>query len=78
MTEIVIKVPDYIKDLIDETTESIYLEALREVARKKRAEIEKKLKQVKKEISIYEKNMERPMMNFLKVFLIIFMNIMIG
>lgn len=54
MVEVKIKIPEDIKDIIDETSETIYVEALKEVARKRISYTQKRLKDLKKKIAIYE------------------------
>lgn len=54
MTEVTIKVPGDIKDIIDGITEPIYVEALREVARKRFAYHQKTLKEFRQKIAIFE------------------------
>ena len=54
MTEVTIKIPEDIKDIIDGITEPLYVEALREVARKRFAYNQKTLKEFRKKIAIFE------------------------
>ena len=54
MTEITIKIPKDIKELIADTNETIYVEALKEVARKRISSTQKRLKERRKKIAIYE------------------------
>ena len=54
MTEVTIKIPEDIKDIIDGITEPLYVEALREVARKRFAYNQKTLAEFKKKIAIFE------------------------
>ncbi|NUO09126.1 MAG: hypothetical protein HUU08_10675 [Candidatus Brocadia sp.] len=54
MAEVTVKVPKEIKDLIADTSETIYIEALKEVARKKISSTQKRLKELRKKIAIYE------------------------
>jgi len=54
MTEVSIKIPEDIKDIIDGITEPLYVEALREVARKRFAYNQKTLKEFRKKIAIFE------------------------
>lgn len=54
MVEVKIKIPEDIKDIIDETSETIYVEALKEVARKRMSYTQKRLKDMKKKITTYE------------------------
>ncbi len=55
MVEVTVKVPEDLKDIVAETSETIYVEALKEVARKRMAEAGKRLRQLKEKIAIYEK-----------------------
>ena len=55
MTEIIVKVPKEIKDIIDDTSETIYVEALKEVARKRISHMERRLKELKGKIAVYER-----------------------
>ena len=54
MAEVTIKVPKDIKDLIADTSETIYVEAIKEVARKRMSSAQKRLKELKKKIAVYE------------------------
>jgi len=54
MTEVTIKVPGDIKDIIEEISEPLYVEALREVARKRFAYHQKTLKAFRQKIAIFE------------------------
>jgi len=54
MTEVTIKIPEDIKDIIDGIREPLYVEALREVAGKRLAYNQKMLKNLKKKIAIFE------------------------
>ncbi|HJH26950.1 MAG TPA: hypothetical protein C5S37_12015 [Methanophagales archaeon] len=54
MTEVTIRIPEDIKDIIDGITEPLYVEALREIARKRFAYNKKKLKDYRKKIAIFE------------------------
>jgi len=53
MAEVTIKIPKDIKDLIADTSETIYVEAIKEVARKRMSSDQKRLKELKKKIAIY-------------------------
>ncbi len=54
MAEVTIKIPEDIKDIIEETSETIYVEALKEVARKRISYTQKRLKDLRKKIAAYE------------------------
>ena len=54
MAEITVKIPKDIKDLIADTSETIYVEALKEVAHKRISSTQKRLKELRKKIAIYE------------------------
>jgi len=54
MVEVVIKVPEDLKDIIEETSETIYLEALNVVARRRISSLRKRLKELKKKAATYE------------------------
>jgi len=54
MTEVTIKIPEDIKGIIDGITEPLYVEALREVARKRFVYNQKTLKELRKKIAIFE------------------------
>ena len=60
MTEITIKVPDDIKELVGEIDEPIYIEAIKTVAKKKLDKRKKRLKELQKEkekfVSKYSSN----------------------
>ena len=55
MVEVTVRVPEDIKDIISETSETIYVEALKEVARKRMSSIQRRLKQLRRKNSAYEK-----------------------
>jgi len=55
MTEITIKIPDEVKDIIDELGEPLYYEALKEVVRKKLSKKRKKLMALQKKIANFQK-----------------------
>ncbi len=54
MTEITIKIPDDIKEIIGDLDEPLYYEALKEVARKKLLEKRKKLTVLQKKIAAFQ------------------------
>ncbi len=54
MAEITVKIPKDIKELIADTNETIYVEALKEVARKRISSTQKRFKELRKKIVIYE------------------------
>lgn len=54
MTEVTIKISGDIKDFIDGITEPLYVEALREVARKRVAYNQKMLNEFREKIAIFE------------------------
>ena len=54
MAEVTIKIPDDIKDILGETNEMIYVEAVKEIARKKITYAQRRLKEMRKKIAIYE------------------------
>jgi len=55
MVEVTVRVPEDIKDIINETSETIYVEALKEVARKKTSNIQRRLKELRRKNSAYER-----------------------
>ncbi|ODS34713.1 MAG: hypothetical protein SCARUB_00149 [Candidatus Scalindua rubra] len=48
MIEVTVKVPEDIKDFIDDTSKTLYVEALKEVARKRMSYIQRRVKDLKK------------------------------
>ncbi len=54
MSEVTVKVPEAIKDIISETSETIYVEALKEVARKRISYTQKRIEELEQKISVYE------------------------
>ena len=54
MVEITVKVPKDIKDIIAETSEAIYVEALKEVAIKRMSHIQRQLEELRGKIRFYE------------------------
>lgn len=61
MAEVTIKIPKDIKDLIADTSETIYVEATKEVARKRMSSAQKRLKELKKKLAIYESKYGNPL-----------------
>jgi len=55
MVEVTVKVPQNLKDIIAETSETIYVEALKEVARKRMSNIQRRLKELRIKNAAYEK-----------------------
>jgi hypothetical protein len=66
MAEVTIKIPKDIKDIIADTSETIYVEAIKEVARKRMSSAQKRLKELKKKIAIYESKYGRSSEEFSK------------
>ncbi|OGW03390.1 MAG: hypothetical protein A2889_00970 [Nitrospinae bacterium RIFCSPLOWO2_01_FULL_39_10] len=66
MVEVKIKIPEDIKDIIDETSETIYVEALKEVARKRMSYTQKRLRDLKKKIALYEARYSKSYEKFFK------------
>jgi len=54
MVEITVKVPKDIKDIVAETSEAIYVEALKEVAVKRASYTQQQLEELRKKIRFYE------------------------
>ncbi len=54
MAEVTIKVPEDLKDIVSETSDTIYVEALKEVGRRRISYTQKRLKELKKKIAGYE------------------------
>jgi len=54
MVEITVKVPKDIKDIIAETSETIYVEALKEVAVKRMSHTQQQLEELRGKIRFYE------------------------
>lgn len=55
MAEITVKIPEDIKDIVADTGETIYVEALKEVARKRMSHTQRRLKELNGKIAVYEK-----------------------
>jgi len=55
MVEVTVRVPEDIMDIISETSETIYVEALKEVARKRTSNIQRRLKELRRKNSAYER-----------------------
>jgi len=66
MVEITIKVPQDLKDIIAETSETIYVEALKEVARKRMSNIQKRLKELRNKNAAYERKYGKSYAEFLQ------------
>jgi len=54
MADVTIKIPEDIKEIISETSETIYVEALKDIARKRITYTQKRLNELKKRIAAYE------------------------
>jgi len=54
MIEVRVKIPEDMKDIIAGTNETIYVEALKEIARKKMPELQKRLRTINKKIKAYQ------------------------
>jgi len=54
MVEVTVKIPEDLKDIVTATNESIYVEALKEVARKRMSSNQRRLKYLRKKIATYE------------------------
>ncbi|UCH93588.1 MAG: hypothetical protein JSV88_25410 [Candidatus Aminicenantes bacterium] len=54
MIEVTVKIPEDMKDIAAETSETIYVEALKEVTRKRMSDYQKRLIELKEKITIYE------------------------
>lgn len=54
MTEITIKIPSDIKDILGEIDEPIYVEAIKEIVQKKLVQKKNKLEKLYKKIAIFE------------------------
>jgi Skp family chaperone for outer membrane proteins len=55
MVEVTVRVPEDIKDIIAETSETIYVEALKDVARKRTSNIQRRLKELRIKNAAYER-----------------------
>ena len=60
MAEVTIKVPEGIKDAIVDIDEYLYIEALKEVVRKRIIYHQKRLDEIKDMIAVYEKKYGKP------------------
>ncbi len=54
MAEVTIKIPDDIKELVTDTDEVFYVEALREVARRKMSQMRNQIEELKERVSAFE------------------------
>lgn len=54
MVEVTVKIPEELKDIISDTDEAIYIEAIKEVAKRKLTNMEIKIKSLLENISKYE------------------------
>ncbi len=59
MGEVTVKVPEVLKDIISETSETIYVEALREVASKRFSYNQRPIEDLRNKISEYEKKYDK-------------------
>ena len=66
MVEITIKVPKNIKDVINGTSEAIYVEALKEVAIKRMTYTQQELNELRTKINFYESKYGKSYEEFLK------------
>jgi hypothetical protein len=55
IAEITIKIPKDIEDIIADTSETIYVEALKEVARRRMSYSQRQLKELRKKMTVYER-----------------------
>jgi len=55
MAEVTVKIPRDIKDILEGISETIYVEALKETARKKVPANQRRLNELRKQMSAYEK-----------------------
>ena len=60
MAEVTIKIPEAIKDIIEGMSETIYVEALKEVASKRISHSQRRLKELRRKIAIYEEKYGKP------------------
>ncbi len=67
MVEITVKIPEDLKDITAGTDETIYVEALKEVARKRMADSQKRIRELKEKIAIYENTYGKSFEEFSRV-----------
>jgi hypothetical protein len=66
MVEVTVRVPQEIKDVIAGTNETIYVEALKVVARRKMAEVRRHLRKIQKRMDAFESKYRLPYEEFSK------------
>ena len=66
MVEVTVKVPQNLKEIIAETSETIYVEALKEVARKRMSNIQRRLKELRNKSAAYETKYGKSYAEFLQ------------
>ncbi len=66
MVEVTVRIPEDVRDIIAGTSETIYVEALKEVARGKTAEMRKRLARIRKKIGAFESRYDVPYDEFLQ------------
>lgn len=66
MTEVTVKVPDFISDIVIETGETIYVEALKEVAGKRLYHTQKRLNDIMKQLTRYESKYDKSCQEYLQ------------
>jgi len=64
MTEVTIKIPEDIKDIVGEIDEPIYVEAIKEIAQKKLIQKQKRLKELQRKIAAFESKYGKSYTNF--------------
>jgi hypothetical protein len=64
MVEVTVMIPEEMKDIAAETSETLYIEAFKEVSRKKMADYQKRLDELKEKIAIYENTYEKSFEEF--------------
>ncbi len=64
MVEVTVRVPRDLKDVIAETSETIYVEALKEVARKRMSNVQRRLNDLRNKDAVYERKYGKPYAEF--------------
>lgn len=64
MIEVTVRIPEEMKDIATETNETIYVEALKEVTRKRMADYRERFEELKEKMAVYENTYNKSFEDF--------------
>ncbi len=64
MIEVTVRIPEEMKDIATETSETIYVEALKEVTRKRMADYRERFEELKEKMAVYENTYNKSFEDF--------------